>query len=132
LDWQTSGSIIYGVNKVTCTYKWDGEGRMDTSIQKEKLWWTSNAAVEISASNRGNTDVLVTCSEPEPVAGLTITGSYGTGGSRMSLSSAAVSGFEDTGQVQSATTVYSITGITGDTWHGVGNIGAITVTIIGQ
>ena len=89
-----------------------------------------NARLTLTAVNRGNRPMAVTCGTPDGRNGVTaISGSYDK--SAILLPSAAIHGFDAAGMEQVWSTTYTIDSVTGQ-WDGNGSIGAVTVTIAGQ
>lgn len=128
LSWKQNGRIVYNAGKTV--YAWNqGKLKYDSTVTN-KGWTTTGANVVITAVNRGNRDVRITCGSPVAVSGLTITGAYDR--SAFTVPSAATNGFDEVGAEQTGSATYSISKVSGDSWNGTGNIGNITVTIAGQ
>lgn len=129
LSWAQNGNIVYNAGKTT--YSWNKDNLEYDSNESDKGWTVpSGANVVITAVNRSNRDVQISCGDPAAFNGLTITGSYDN--ATFTVNSAATGGFTATGSEQSGSATYSITNVSGDTWDGTSNIGTITVTITGQ
>ena len=127
LTWEQTGNLVYNAGKTTYTWKQDSLSYDSTTADKG---WSGATAVTITATNRSNAPMDVSCAQPLPVQGLAISGSYANGKSLLELGTAATGGFETTGEPQSASAVYNIASsdMAGDTYKG-GNIGTITVTV---
>lgn len=130
LSWVQNGTISYNAGKTT--YSWNKESLEYDSKESDKGWTVpSGANVVITAVNRSNRDVQISCGDPNAISGVTISGSYTTAAT-FTVLSAATGGFEATGAEQTGSATYSISSVSGDGWNGIGNIGTITVTITGQ
>lgn len=127
LTWEQTGDLVYNAGKTTYTWKQDSLSYDSTTADKG---WSGATAVTITATNRSNAPMDVSCAQPVPVQGLTISGSYANGKSLLELGTAATGGFTAAGSEQSDSTTYTIPvgGVSGDTYTG-GNIGTITVTV---
>ena len=130
LSWKQTGDLAYNGGKTT--YSWN-YGKLAYDSTTADKGWTGSAAVTITAKNRSNAAMEVKCDEPEPISGLTISGSYQGGKTVLNLGTAATGGFTAGGSEQSDFTTFSIApgGVSGDTYKG-GNIGTITVTVVGK
>lgn len=129
LSWQQNGTISYNAGKTT--YSWNKDNlEYDSSVSNKGWTVPSGTNVEITAVNRSNRPVAIACGNPVPYTGLTITGSYDS--ANFTVASAATGGFTAVGAVQTESATYTITGVSGDSWDGIANIGTITVTITGQ
>lgn len=130
LSWQQSGTLAYNGGKTT--YSWN-YGKLEYDSTTADKGWSGSAAVTITAKNRSNAAMEVTCADPEPISGLTINGSYESSKTVLNLGTAATGGFTAAGSEQSDSTTYTIPvgGVSGDTYTG-GNIGTITVTVVGK
>ena len=131
LSWEQNGNISYNAGKTT--YTWNQGQLQYTSSVSDKGWTVTNANVVITATNRSNRDVDVSCGNPVGVSGVTFTGSYAADKpAEFTVGSAATGGFDAVGAVQTKSAQYNITAVSGDGWTGTGNIGTITVTITGK
>lgn len=130
LSWQQTGDLAYNGGKTT--YSWN-YGKLEYNSTTTDKGWTGSAAVVITATNRSNAAMEVTCDQPTPISGLTIGGSYEGGKTLLTLASAATGGFTAAGKEQTDSTTYNIPvgAVSGDTYTG-GNIGTITVTVVGK
>lgn len=128
LDWEPSGKIIYNAGKTI--YSWnDNDLKYDTEVT-DKGWTVNDAKLFITAKNRSNRPVDVACSDPAPIKGVGLTGSYDR--SAVTVPSAATGGFDGTGKEQSAQMVYTVGSVSGDISADTKNIASITVTVTGK
>ena len=128
MEWDTDGKITYNAGKTT--YSWNKNDLKYDSEVSNKGWTVSGAKVLFTVKNRSNAEVSVKCADPQPISGVTITGSYDN--AQVTLPSAATGGIDGVGKEQSATAVYTISGVSGELGSAVTNIASITVTVTGQ
>lgn len=129
LSWVQTGSLTYNAGKTT--YTWN-QGNLAYDSEVTEKGWSGTAAITITAKNRSNAAVDVSCANPTAASGLTITGSYAGGTSVMELPTAAT-GFTTPGAMQTKSVTYNIAeGEVTGTYSGTGNIGTITVTVTGK
>ena len=118
----TEGKVYYLI------LNWQQFGILDTTRNTEEAF--TDARLTLTAINRGNRPMAVACGTPDGRNGVTaISGSYDK--SAILLPSAAIHGFDAAGMEQVWSTTYTVDSVTGQ-WNGIGNIGAVTVTITGQ
>lgn len=128
LDWEPTGKIIY--NAGNTTYSWnDNDLKYDTEVSG-KGWTVNEAKLAITAKNRSNRPVDVACSNPTPIKGVDLTGSYDR--AFVSVPSAATGGFDGVGTEQSAKIIYTVGSVSGDISADTKNIASITVTVTGK
>lgn len=128
LDWETSGKIIYNAGKTV--YSWNNDDLQYDIEVSGKGWTVQDAKVKITAKNRSNRPVEMSCSEPESIDAVKLTGSYDR--STVEIPSAAVNGFDGVGTEQAASVVYAVSSVSGDLPANTENIASITVTVTGK
>lgn len=127
LSWVQNGTISYYAG--TTTYTWNSSTlKYDADDGTAGRGWTvTDANVVITATNRSDAAMTVTCGTPVCASGVdSITGSYDA--TTINLASAATNSYNGTGAEQTGSATYTITGVTGTGWTS-GNIATITLTV---
>lgn len=128
LEWEPSGRIIYNAGKTV--YSWNNQDlQYDTEVSN-KGWTVQDAKVKITAKNRSNRPIEMSCSEPAAIDAVKLSGSYDR--STVSIPSAAVNGFDGVGTEQTASVVYTVSSVSGDIPANTQNIASITVVVTGK
>ena len=124
VGWEQTGSIKY--TDAYSTYTWNPTGvKYDKEVTNGK-WTLSSPKVAITVTNKSDNAVNVSCAEPTATGSVTaITGSYDK--DTFTLASAA-KGLEETGEAQTGTATYTISGVEGKI-SSEGTIGTLTVTV---
>lgn len=128
LDWEPSGRIIYNAGKTI--YSWNNQDlQYDTEVT-DKGWTVLDAKVKITAKNRSNRPIEMSCSEPVSIDAVKLSGSYDR--STVTVPSAAVNGFDGVGAEQTASVVYTVSSVSGDISANTENIATITIIVTGK
>lgn len=127
LSWVQNGTISYYAG--TTTYTWNSSTlTYDADDGTTGRGWTvTDANVVITAVNKSDAAMTVTCGNPVCATGVdSITGSYNN--ATISLASAATNSYNGTGAAQTGSSTYTITAVSGTGWTS-GNIATITLTV---
>ena len=128
LEWESAGKIVYNAGKTV--YSWNSNDlQYDTEVSG-KGWTVSDAKITITAKNRSNRPIEMSCSQPVTIDGVKMTGAYDM--STVTIPSAAVNGFEGVGKEQSASVVYTVESVSGEISGNTQNIASISVTVTGK
>lgn len=128
LEWTPSGKIVYNAGKTI--YNWNNDDLQYDKEVTEKGWTVSDAKVLITAKNRSNRPVEMSCADPVPIDGIKLTGKYDR--TAATIPSAAINGFNGVGMEQTAQMVYTVDKVSGDISGDTTNIAGITVTVTGK
>lgn len=139
IGWQQTGTITYTDAKNV--YNWtvsdgdNGQYVKDETKSTEAKWTVSDAAVEITVTNKSNAAIKATCGAPAVAGNVTeVTGQYDAASNgTLNLASAAPAESElptnVRGTEQTATATYTITGVKGSINQDKAIIATITVSI---
>lgn len=128
LEWEPSGKIIYNAGKTI--YSWNNQDLQYDAEVTDQGWTVLDAQVKITAKNRSNRPIEMSCSEPVSIDAVKLTGSYDR--TTVAVPSAAVNGFDGVGTEQTASVVYTVSSVSGEISGNTENIASITVIVTGK